>query len=205
MPFEASAKKGDPLTERDIAVVVLAGGEGRRMGGGKPLALLDGRPLIEHALALARQWSPRVAVAVRSAEQVGPVDAPLLFDDPAIGGPAAGLTAAFAWAQAEGALLLLTLPCDAPRLPADLLQRLAAALGPEDGVAMARSGGALHPVCALWRTAMSARLGPYLATGRRSVRGFGEACGLTAVEWPTDAGDPFAGANTPEELDALRR
>src|SRR4051812_18101131 len=107
------------MASDDTAVVVLAGGEGRRIGGGKPLRLVDGRPLIVHALALARRWSPRVAVAVRDPAQVGDVDAPLVLDDPAHAGPVAGLAAAFGFAAAEGVGLVLTLPCDTPRLPAD--------------------------------------------------------------------------------------
>jgi molybdenum cofactor cytidylyltransferase len=39
------------LTGGGAAGLVLAAGEGRRFGGAKQLALLDGRPLIEHALA----------------------------------------------------------------------------------------------------------------------------------------------------------
>jgi molybdenum cofactor cytidylyltransferase len=35
----------------EVAGLVLAAGEGRRFGGPKQLAMLDGRPLIEHALA----------------------------------------------------------------------------------------------------------------------------------------------------------
>jgi molybdopterin-guanine dinucleotide biosynthesis protein A len=49
-----------------MAVVVLAGGEGRRMGGRKPLRAFGGGTLIGHAVALARTWSSTVAVAVRS-------------------------------------------------------------------------------------------------------------------------------------------
>ena len=48
-----------------IAVVILAGGEGNRIGGAKPLRVLRGKRLIDRAEALARQWSDIIAVAVR--------------------------------------------------------------------------------------------------------------------------------------------
>jgi molybdopterin-guanine dinucleotide biosynthesis protein A len=112
-----------PIPERILAVV-LAGGEGRRMGGEKPRRRFGPVSLVAHAVSVARRWSPEVAVAVRSADQAaGEVDAPLILDDPAIEGPLAGLAAALAHAAQADAPLLLTLPCDAPRLPADLLAR----------------------------------------------------------------------------------
>jgi len=198
---DADHSCGSELT----AVVVLAGGEGRRMGGGKPLRAFGGTSLVAHAVALARIWAPQVAVAVRSAAQVaGETDAPVVLDDPAIEGPLAGLASALAYAEGAGASCLLTLPCDAPHLPADLLARLAQALPVEGLVAVAASNGRLQPTCALWRPAALARLAGYLATGRRSLHGFAEACGMAVVDWQTSDGDPFANANTPEDLAALQ-
>ncbi|MCC7268897.1 MAG: NTP transferase domain-containing protein [Caulobacteraceae bacterium] len=187
------------------AVVVLAGGEGRRMGGGKPLRPFGDTTLVAHALAMARRWSPTVAVAVRSADQVeGLRDVRLLYDDTAIGGPAAGLASAFAFAAEAGTPTLLTLPCDAPNLPADLLTRLRAALRPPAGVAVATSLGRLHPACALWRSECGAQLPAYLE-GAASLRGFATTCGMTTVDWDAEPGeDPFANANTPADLAALQ-
>ncbi|WP_293900095.1 molybdenum cofactor guanylyltransferase [Phenylobacterium sp.] len=196
----AQAAKAPP-----IAVVVLAGGEGRRMGGAKPLRRLGDTTLVAHALALARTWSAQVAVAVRDAAQVGDeVDAPLILDDPALAGPLAGLASAFGFANQIGAARLLTLPCDAPALPSDLLARLARGLSSETLVAVAASGGVLQPVCALWRVQAAARLPAYLATGRRALGGFAAHCGMATVDWPAGDIDPFANANTPEELAALQ-
>ncbi len=174
------------------------------MGGGKPLRPFGQTTLVGQAIAHARRWSPLVAVAVRTRDQVpANLDAPALLDDPAIPGPAAGLASAFAFAASVNAPHLLTLPCDAPRLPDDLLARLHAALGGA-GVAVASSLGRLHPTCALWRTDCAGRLPAYLATGA-SLRGFAADCGMTTVDWDAGPeGDPFANANTPEQLAALQ-
>ena len=174
------------------------------MGGSKPLRRFGDSSLIAHAVSLARTWSPDVAVAVRSAGQVaGATDTALIYDDPAIDGPVAGLKAAFAFAARLGAAQVLTLPCDAPHLPADLLERLQAGLG-GGLVSVAASDGVLQPVCALWRVEAAAALPAYLAAGRRSLRGFAKACGASIVEWPAGDLDPFADADTPEDLARLR-
>ena len=52
------------------AGVVLAAGEGRRFGGPKQLALLDGRPLVEHALAALAGLDRVVVVLGAHADEV---------------------------------------------------------------------------------------------------------------------------------------
>lgn len=189
-----------------LAAVVLAGGDGRRMGGAKPLRRFGGTTLVGQALACARSYSDDVAVAVRDPRQVaGAVDAPLILDDPAIEGPLAGLASALRFGRRRHTAWVLVLPCDSPRLPPDLAVRLRAALADGRGVAVAESGGRLHPACALWRVDAGLEALPaYLASGRRALRGFADAIGMRAVTWPSAATDPFANANTPAELDALQ-
>ena len=58
------------MTAEDCVVVVLAGGEGRRIGGGKPGLMLGGVSLLDRALALAAGYGRPVAIAVREAGQV---------------------------------------------------------------------------------------------------------------------------------------
>lgn len=187
--------------------VVLAGGEGRRMGGGKALRRLGRMTLGGRALDLARGYAEVAAIAVRHDRQVEDTgDAVLILDNPAIPGPLAGLASAMTHAHARGAQRVLTIACDMPRLPPDLFERLAAALdgAPEAGVAVAASGGRLHPVCALWPADAAAQLAAYAAAGRASLKGFAAELGYTVVEWNARGGDPFVNVNTPEDLAALQ-
>ena len=186
----------DPV---DLAVVVLAGGEGRRIGGGKPLRRLGGETLLDRAIRTARGWSAHVAVAVRANDQVGAVGAELIRDDPDLPGPLAGLAVALAFARRTGRPAVLTIPCDAPFLPSDLACRLLGALGGH-GATLAESGGEIHPVCALWRVTALDRLAAYLATGRRSLRGFAEHVGSATAHWSAEPVDPFFNVNTPDDL-----
>jgi molybdopterin-guanine dinucleotide biosynthesis protein A len=189
---------------RALAAVVLAGGQGTRMGGRKALQPWGGATLVARALAQARSYAPIVAVAVRRTDQLeGAVRAELLIDDPAIPGPLAGLASALAFAERAGAAAVLTLPCDTPLLPADLAERLLGGLDARRPVAMAQSCGRWHPTCAIWRAELGDRIGAYVATGRSSLHGFAEFSGRRIVDWGACAPDPFANANTLEDLARL--
>lgn len=189
----------------NLAVVILAGGEGRRIGGGKPLRSFGGERLIDRALRTAQRWSKSVAVAVRDPVQVGNVEAQLIGDIVGIPGPLAGLAAGLAFAKRCGCEFLMTIPADMPFLPEDLPRRLTSA-GTGKRVAVATSGGRLHPVCAVWDTTVNAELGTYLLKGRRSLRGLAEQAGSVEVEWPTTPFDPFFNVNFAEDLcEAERR
>jgi molybdopterin-guanine dinucleotide biosynthesis protein A len=187
-----------------IACVILAGGEGRRIGGGKPLRSLGGATLLDRAIDHARLASRLVAIAVREAAQAGYAGEPLVYDDPSIEGPLAGLVAALRFGKNEGAGAVLTIPSDMPFLPRDLAPRLETSLAGR-AAAIASSGGNLHPVCGLWRVEAIGEVPRYLETGKRSLKGFAGAIGFTEVEWPVEAVDPFFNINTLADLKAAER
>jgi len=187
-----------------IAAIILAGGEGSRIGGDKPKRLLGGATLLDRAIDYASGLSDKVAVAVRD-QQVGSVGVVVIRDDPTIEGPLAGLVAALGFGRDEDADAVLTLPADMPFLPPDLADRLAEELA-NNRAAIATSGGHLHPVCGLWLTSALDYMPEYLASGRRSLRGLAETVGYVAVDWPTDSEDPFFNINTSADLvEAERR
>jgi molybdopterin-guanine dinucleotide biosynthesis protein A len=182
-----------------IAVVVLAGGEGRRIGGAKPLRRLGDETLLARALDHARSWSDEVAVSVRDGDAGVGANVPVLADDPAVEGPLAGIASALRHAESIGREAVLTVPCDTPVLPDDLAERLVASLG-EAAAALAASGGRLHPTCALWRTRALDGMASYLASGRRSIHGFAAANGHATVEWPVGPREPFLNINDSADL-----
>jgi molybdopterin-guanine dinucleotide biosynthesis protein A len=166
-----------------MRIVILAGGEGRRIGGGKPRRWLGIMPLLNYALAFAHSVTDDVLVVGGKGSD--------LKDDPAIEGPLGGLAAALALGGE-----VLTIPCDMPFLPDDLPERLRS----DAAATVAMSGGRLHPVCALWKRRALRALPAYVATGRRSLTGFAEAIGYQAVEWPTEPFDPFFNINDEADL-----
>ena len=183
-----------------VVVAVLAGGAGRRMGGGKTRRRLNGLRLLDHALNKAHALAGPVILVVRDPAQADGFAETIVLDAPDIDGPLAGLLAALVWAADAGFDQVLTLACDMPRVPGDLLSRLQSALTAESGVAVAASGGRLHPVCALWRTTAVPVLRRRADEGRLSLQGLSEAVGRVIVDWPAEDDDAFVNINTIDDL-----
>jgi len=167
---------------------VLAGGGSRRFGSDKAMALLDGRPLIDHvAKALARDCDALV-VCGRDHATI-----PFLADLPRPGlGPLGGLYASLLHGRDNGFDAVLSVPCDVPDLPADLLASLSAT--PASYVADL-------PVIGLWPCTLAGALGAHLeAQDDRSMRRWARIAGAL----PVTLAAPPANINTPEALRAYR-
>lgn len=183
-----------------ITGVILAGGLGRRMGGvDKGLQMLDGRPLVHHvAERLVPQVGQVMINANRSQAQYASLGYPIFSDlVPDFAGPLAGLHAALSQAQSE---LVVTTPCDSPYLPLDLVSRLhAALLAQRSDVAIARSGGRVHPVFCLCRTALCNNLHGFLESGGRKVMDWCAKQGAIEVDFD-DQPESFRNFNTLADL-----
>lgn len=183
-----------------ITGVLLAGGQGNRMGGvDKGLVTLAGRPMAAHALErLAPQVDALIINANQNLEAWQAFGFPVFGDDlGGFAGPLAGLHAALVRAQHP---LVVTVPCDSPFLPADLVARLAGALHAADAqLAVAKTFDQAHPVFCLCRRDLAGHLGAFLAGGGRKIdRWYGS---LRVVEVAFDDEEPaFRNINTRDEL-----
>ena len=105
-------QKFGPVRSGAVVGVVLAGGEGRRMGPGalKPLRLLAGRPMVAHVVDRLRpQVMDLVIVANDPAPEFRALEAPVIADPADIQemarregrrlGPLAGILAGMEWAR----------------------------------------------------------------------------------------------------------
>ena len=198
-----------------VDALVLAGGRGSRMGGvDKGLQSLAGRPLVAHALdRLRRQAGSRLGQILLNANRH--------FDDylalgvpvwpdalPDFSGPLAGFLAGLEHGQSPW---LLTLPCDSPRFPLDLLERLAQAaereavdlalaVGPDEDGRLRR-----QPVFCLLRRELRGSLRAYLDQGGRKIDDWIAQQSHVAVAFDAPGDDPhaFYNANTLAELRSL--
>jgi molybdopterin-guanine dinucleotide biosynthesis protein A len=191
-----------------IAAVLLAGGLGRRIGGGdKPLRSLAGRPLLDHVLDRMR---PQVGALVLSANgdpaRFAAWGLEVVADPlPDYPGPLAGVLAGMRWAAARGFSDIVSVPTDTPFLPPDLVARLAA--GREAAglpLACASSLGRTHPVVGLWRVALAEELEAALRAGMRRIDRWTAGQGIVAVTFAAPP-DPFFNVNSPEDLAEAER
>jgi molybdopterin-guanine dinucleotide biosynthesis protein A len=157
-----------------------------------------GRPLVHWVL---ERFVPQVAEVLVSAnrnlDRYAALNVRVVPDLlPDYRGPLAGLQAAFRSTAAE---LLASVPCDAPFLPADLVERLGQGLiAARAQVAVAACAGRLYPVFCLCRRSALAGLEAYLARGERRVEGWCRSQPLAQVEF--DDPDAFRNLNRPEDL-----
>lgn len=196
-----------PLPPGVVAGLVLAGGEGRRMGGlDKGLLLHHGIPLALHAARRLEEQVGRVVISAnRHLEDYRRFGYPVVQDaQPGFNGPLAGILAALDTLATSDAppQFLVVVPCDTPNFPADLAVCLHRALtGSGAALALAEAGGRQHYACALLRTNLAADLAAYLAGGGRSIRGWHERFATAVVPFPDP--DAFANLNTAEALERV--
>lgn len=162
----ANVLEGTPID----AVLVLAGGEGRRLGG--PKAWLEWRetPLLLHVLARLGGLADRapLVTAGRGMElPPGPYDR--VDDAVPGGGPLGGLTAGLGALERIGPdSRVAVAACDGPFTDPRLF-RFLAALAPEVDVVLPEHAGRLHPLAAVWRARAAGACRGALDRGERRV------------------------------------
>jgi molybdopterin-guanine dinucleotide biosynthesis protein A len=183
-----------------VSAIVLAGGQGRRMGGvDKGLQLLRGKPMIEWVLGrLEPQVAEIIVNANQNLETYEKYGHRVVPDEiTGFAGPLAGLHAGL---KAAAHPLVVTVPCDSPFLPEDLVGRLSASLQHHD-LAVAKTGAQAHPVFALMKRQVRESLEAFLAAGGRKIDAWYAALKVVEVSFDDEA-EAFRNINT---LDELRR
>ncbi len=214
LPHPEGAAQAVPARDRSVAQeqvgplrifgVILAGGTGRRMGGGdKALMGLGGIPLVQRAKErLAPQVDAVALSANGGADRFDFLGLPVLGDDPVITsrGPLSGVLAALEWAGASRATHVVSVAVDTPFFPCDLVPQLyLAAEGSPSRLAIARSAGRDHPTFGLWPVALLADLRTYLAQASSArVLDFADQHRAARADFP----DPmmFTNLNTLQDL-----
>ena len=189
--------------------VILAGGLASRLGGGhKGLLRIGGRTILDRVADVLRAGCTTILLnANGDPAALGALGLPVVADTlPDRPGPLAGVLAAMEWAASSQpeATHIVTAPADTPFLPTDLVAKLdATRVEAGATLACARSGGATHPVAALWPVALRNELRHAVADeGLRKVGLFLARYPVAYADWPVEPFDPFFNVNTPSDLAA---
>ncbi len=203
------------IAPQDITGLILAGGRGSRMGGvDKGLQNFNGIPLALHTLMrLGPQVESVMVNANRNLSAYESFGASVWPDASAdFAGPLSGFLVGLERAETP---YVLTVPCDTPRLPLDLAERLAEALVREDAdIAMAaapettidgQTETRAQPVFCLMKIEMSESLVKFMHAGGRKIDAWTAQHKTVQVPFDAPNDDPlaFANVNTLNELQAL--
>ncbi|OEF30156.1 molybdenum cofactor guanylyltransferase MobA [Vibrio rumoiensis] len=187
------------LTPKKIHWVVLAGGQGSRMGGlDKGLVKLNGKPLIEYVIsALKPQASSIVINANRSQEiyqHYAPVIADIIAEYPGpLGGIHAGLTH---YNQHDWVGFV---PCDSPNIPANLAEIFCSGWQEDADILVAHDGDYYQPVFTLFHHRVTNKLKDFLDRGERKITAFYDECKTYKVDFSNEK-ETFINLNTLEQL-----
>ena len=189
-----------PPAPLHITGVILAGGEARRMGGrDKGLVEVAGRPMIEYVLeSLRPQVSSVLINANRNDEFYARYGVPVIADAlSGFNGPLAGMASGMRVADTP---MIITVPCDSPFVPGDLVTRLAGAKQDASAeIAVADNGERMQPVFALLDTSLLGSVEGFLARGERKIDRWFAEHRCTSVDF-SDRPETFINVNTPEEV-----
>jgi molybdopterin-guanine dinucleotide biosynthesis protein A len=187
-------------TEIKITGVILAGGQARRMNHqDKGLVCYRGHPLVSYAIAaLAPLVHETIINANRHHEQYQAFGLPVVADQTdSFDGPLAGILTAMIHSDAD---VLLIVPCDAPLITTQHLQKLLMVRTELNAdIAVAFDGERVHPVFLAIKSSLQASLQHYLASGQRKVQTWLALHNTVPVDF-SDAPAIFTNINTLTEL-----
>lgn len=201
------------IAPADVTGLILAGGRGSRMGGvDKGLQTFHGIPLALHTLLrLQPQVGALMINANRNLAAYEAFGVPVWPDVlPDYAGPLAGFLTGLERCETRW---LVTVPCDTPLFPTDLVARLAAAAARDDAeiaMAMAREeDGRLHtqPVFSLLRVDLLESLVRFTQEGGRKINAWTDRHKTVTVAFDAAGDDPraFFNANTLAQLYELQQ
>ena len=193
------------LATADITAVILAGGQGRRMGGqDKGLLEFNGQPLVEILIERLEQQGLSILInANRNQAQYETYGLPVISDQMNdYQGPLAGFAAAMATVDTS---FVLTLPCDGPSLADDYAQRFIDRQAQSGAsIVVATDGERLQPVHALIAVDLIESLQQFLVSGERKIDRWYAVHDFVQADF-SDCASMFRNINTPEDRSNLER
>ena len=188
------------IERADITGLVLAGGQGSRLGGvDKGLQPYRGQPLALSALQrLAPQVGQVMLSANRNLDDYARWGVPVWPDPADLAGYQGPLAGFLAGLQHITTPYLATVPCDCPHFPTDLVARLADAMHDDIDLVLARTAVGPEPAFCLMRRSLADDLRRYLESGERKVGRW--MAQLRRAEVTFDDPAAFFNINTPDDL-----
>lgn len=199
----------DPSSTKPIGVI-LAGGRGNRLGGtDKGLIQVNGRHLVELCIDnIGNQVSGIVISANRNLDIYRKfADIVIVDASPHYSGPLSGILSAMEYLKKKASILrgdLLTVPCDMPLLPTDLVARFYKTRSgcDMDRAVIAYDGHRIQPLCSLLPLSAQSSLDTFISAGNCRAMDWMHSIDALIADFSSDSGK-FINVNTPDDTVAL--
>ena len=195
------------ITKKDITAVILAGGKGRRLEGqDKGLVIYRDKTLIQHVIErIQSQVSSILINANRNQKTYASYGYPTISDEMSdFQGPLAGFAIAMKTVNTN---YIMTLPCDGPSLPLDLVSRMLSKLNTfkdvSNCIVVAHDGERMQPVHALIPVSLIKSLEAFLANGDRKIDLWYAKHNQVLVDF-SDQPEAFFNINKKEQLEEMK-
>ncbi|EPJ56274.1 MAG: hypothetical protein OFPI_00640 [Osedax symbiont Rs2] len=185
----------------EFSAVVLAGGQGSRMGGlDKGIVQYRERKMIEWTLDVIKPLVSQLLISCnRNLSDYMPLADSVVCDRIAGSlGPLAGIHAAM---ESAASTTLLVLPCDTPLISGSIIERiLQSAADNPDAIVVLAEDEFLHPLHAAIPVALKQSLEDYLIDGGRAVRKWYYQHNVVKLQVSAQESALLVNINTTEEL-----
>ena len=203
------------MSTKKILGVVLKGGQSRRMGQDKAFVLLDEIPLLEHVCC---RFAPQVDKLVinipfqKSTDVISNKTTNTLMGyatcadlNSEFRGPLAGIAAVFNSTHFEGYEYLAVVPCDAPLIPPNLVDRLyAKAVSNNFQHICVMVDGYLQPTFSLWHNSLLGSIEQLICVNDYSLKAITHYCRSGVIEIAQEEAQSFCNINSPSDLQNLK-
>ena len=192
------------ISAKDITAVILAGGQGRRMGGqDKGLIEINGKALVKILIDQLEQQVTSILInANRNRDRYQAFGYPVISDQlDNYQGPLAGFACAMNTVDTD---FILTLPCDGPLLAADYVARFITSQERSGAaICVAHDGERLQPVHALIRIDLLTSLNAFLDSDDRKIDRWYAMHDFVQTDF-SDCADMFRNINTPSDQESMQ-
>ena len=180
---------------KDLTVIILAGGKSSRMGEDKGLMSYRGQSMVKHVIDVAEKLTSNIMLVANHTDyhQLGwPVFPDLVKDK----GPLAGIVTGLKASDTE---LNLILTCDTPFISVDFLKKLAAELDKAE-VVIPQFENRLYPLTGYYKKTVLSRLETELEIGNLKIKKAIESLNYKVIVADQYDKNNFKNLNSKEDL-----
>ena len=192
--------------EDKIALLIMIGGQSKRMGGGiKSFIEFNEKTIFDRIVEITKPQIKKIIISCNTEEQkLNKYNFPIIKDlKEGYLGPLAGLHAAMKWIKTNESEVewLITLPGDTPFIPKNLISCFKNKMSSNLKIIIAKSQNKTHPIIGAWNTCLFESLDMALDKGIRKIMLWAKLHPLDFINYPVKKYDPFFNINTKEDIE----